>query len=75
MFFYFCLIILYIPLLIVLPTRVTGKKNLPKKGRVIFCTNHQTLCDPVIIAYKLTRRRFRFMAKNHCLSTKLAERF
>ncbi len=75
MFFYFCLIILYIPLLIVLPTRVTGKKNLPKKGRVIFCTNHQTLCDPVIIAYKLTGRRFRFMAKKPLFKHKISGAF
>lgn len=71
MFLTLCLIILYIPLLIIFPTRVTGKKNIPKKGRVIFCTNHQTLADPVIIAYKLTRRRFKYMAKKPLFKNKL----
>ncbi len=63
MFFYFLLILLYIPLLIVYPCRVVGKKNIPKKGRFILSCNHQTLNDPIIIAYKITKRRFRFMAK------------
>lgn len=75
MFFYFILALLYIPLLIFLPARVTGKKNLPKKGRVIFCTNHQTFADPVLIAYKLTRRRFRFMAKKPLFNNKVAGAF
>lgn len=64
MFFYICLTILFIPLLIIYPCRVIGRKNLPKKGRFILAPNHQTLNDPIIIAAKLTsRRRFRFMAK------------
>lgn len=64
MFFYICLIISFIPLLIIYPCVVSGKKNLPKKGRFILAPNHQTLNDPIIIAARLTsRRRFRFMAK------------
>ena len=72
MFFYFWLIVLYIPLLLIYPCRVIGKKNLPKKGRLIFSTNHQTLNDPIIIAYKLCKRRFRFMAKAPLFKNKIA---
>lgn len=72
MFFYFWLIVLYIPLLLIYPCRVIGKKNLPKKGRLIFSANHQTLNDPIIIAYKLCKRRFRFMAKAPLFKNKIA---
>ena len=71
MFFYICIIILYIPLFIIYPTRVIGKKNLPKKGKCLFVTNHQTVNDPVIIAYKLIKRRFRYMAKKELFKNKL----
>lgn len=62
MLFWIIKILFYIPLSIVFPVRVIGKKTLPKKGRLIFCANHQTLNDPIIIALKFTRR-FRYMAK------------
>lgn len=62
--FYFLYAIAFIPFLFVYPCKVVGKKNVPKKGRIIFAPNHQTLNDPIIIAYKFVgRRRFRFMAK------------
>lgn len=62
MFFYIALIILYIPLRLIYPVRVIGNKNVPKKGRIIFACNHQTLNDPIIIGTRV-RRRFRYMAK------------
>ena len=62
--FYFCLSLIFIPFLFIYPCKVVGKKNVPKKGRLIFAPNHQTLNDPIIIAYKFAgRRRFKFMAK------------
>ena len=72
MLFFILLILLYIPLLIVYPCRVIGKKNLPKSGRVIFGCNHQTVNDPILIAYKLAgRRRFKFMAKAPLFENKI----
>lgn len=63
MLFYIFKAILYLPLSIfVYPTRIIGKKNIPNKGRLMLCPNHQTLNDPIIVALKL-RRRFFFMAK------------
>lgn len=62
--FYLCLSIIFIPFLFIYPCRVVGKKNVPKKGRIIFAPNHQTVNDPIIIAYKFAgRRRFKYMAK------------
>lgn len=63
MLFYILKAIAYIPCaLFVYPVKVIGQKNIPKKGRMMLCPNHQTLNDPIIIALKL-RRRFYFMAK------------
>lgn len=64
MFYYFWMTFFYIPLWFIYPTRIIGKKNIPKKGRFIFSANHQTLNDPIIVAHKVyPKRRFRFMAK------------
>ena len=76
MLFYLLWFLFYIPLCIVYPCRVIGKKNLPKKGRVIFSANHQTLNDPIIVALKLGgRRRFHFMAKSPLFDNKLKGAF
>lgn len=75
MFLHFLVILFYIPLLILLPTRVIGRKNLPKNGRIIFCLNHQSLCDAVIVGYKLTKRKFKFMAKKPLFKNKIASGF
>lgn len=64
MLFYILKTILFLPLcLFVYPVRIIGRRNIPRKGRMILCPNHQTLNDPIIIALKIHRRRFNFMAK------------
>ena len=64
MLFYILKAIAFIPLgLFIYPTRVIGRRNIPKKGRMIFCPNHQTLNDPIIVALRVHSRRFHFMAK------------
>lgn len=76
MLFYILLILFFIPLNIVLPCRVVGKKNVPKKGRIIFSANHQTLNDPILVAYKLAgRRRFHYMAKSPLFDNKIKGAF
>ena len=62
MLFWFLKILLFLPSLIVYPVIVKGRKNLPKKGRVIFAANHQTLNDAPIVVFKFARR-FHFMGK------------
>ncbi len=63
MLFWILKILFFLPLFIVYPVRVIGRKNLPKKGRVILSANHQTLNDPIIVGLKFSRR-FRFMGKS-----------
>ena len=63
MFYYIVIILACLPLFLLFPTRVKGRKNLPKKGRMILCCNHQSNWDVVMLATRIFRRRFRYMAK------------
>jgi len=48
--FYFLLVVFFaIPVFILLPTKIIGKKNVPKKGGVILCGNHQSNHDVILI--------------------------
>ncbi len=71
MFYYICFILAYLPLLILYPTRVIGKKNIPKKGKMILCCNHQSNADVPLIATRLCRRRYKYMAKDSLFKNKL----
>lgn len=62
MIFYLLYILCWLPLHIIFPTRVIGKKNLIKHQRMILSANHQTLNDAILIAIYLPLR-FRYMAK------------
>lgn len=63
MIFYIVKILFYIPIIILFPLRVVGRKNLPKKGRVILSGNHQTLSDAPLLGIRL-HRRMHYMAKD-----------
>lgn len=63
MIFTICFILAFIPVTLFLPTIVKGRKNLPRKGGVILACNHQSALDPAVIAVKLCKRRFKYMAK------------
>ena len=62
--FWFCLlfIVIFIPMSIVAPIRVIGKKNYNKKQKYIVISNHQSFFDPILLDMHL-RRRIRFIAK------------
>lgn len=62
MFYWICKILVFLPLLLLFPTKIIGKKNFPKRGKVIVCPNHQSNNDIVLLAYKFSRR-FKFLAK------------
>ncbi len=68
--FYIFYIIAIIPILILLPVIITGKRNVPRKGRVIITCNHQSNCDGVMIAAH-SRRRLKIMAKEELFKNKL----
>ena len=61
--------IFYLPIKILFPTRIIGKKNKIKKGRVILCCNHQSNLDPPLIAVSFFRR-FYYMAKKSLFKNK-----
>ncbi len=57
-----------LPLLIMIPTKVLGRKNL-KKGKSILICNHTSNWDAVTLDFYL-RKRIRFLAKKELFSSK-----
>lgn len=63
MLYYIIKYLMYIPLrFFIIPTKVIGKRNVPKKGRLLLCANHQSNWDPIYIGIYIPRR-FYFMGK------------
>lgn len=48
---------------------IRGKDNVPKKGGVIFCSNHSSNFDPVIVCTSINRK-IHYFAKKELFSTK-----
>ena len=71
MIFTICFILAFLPVTILLPTFVKGRKSIPRKGKFILACNHQSALDPIVIAIKLSKRRYRFMAKKEAFKNKL----
>ena len=70
MLFYIAFAILYIPMVILFPTKVIHKERMPKRGnKCIATSNHYTNVDPILYN-KLFVRKFRFMAKKELFNTK-----
>jgi len=57
MFFQIVRIILYIPLFIFVPSRVKGRRNIPK-GRCILVCNHTSAMDAIVLLHKVRRKMF-----------------
>ena len=72
--FYILFAILFLPMLIICPTIVKGKKNIPKKGRFILCCNHQSNTDVFRIMSRL-KRRYKYLAKKELFNTKIKNWF
>ena len=62
MLYWFLKILLTIPLKLLYPVKVLGKKNYVKKGGVIQICNHRTMADPIVVAL-YQRRRVYFLGK------------
>lgn len=60
--FWFLFILLFIPLSLIVPVKVYGKKNIKKKQKYVVICNHQSFFDPIILDLKL-KRKIRFIAK------------
>ncbi len=48
---------------------IQGRENIPAKGRIILCSNHISLLDPVVLAIAVPRP-ISFMAKKNYLTIK-----
>ena len=68
MLFYIAVIVLYLPILLLYPTKVINKKRLPK-GKIIATSNHYSLIDPLIQICKFNRH-FRFVGKKELFENK-----
>lgn len=75
MIYYLVVILLILPFLIMFPTAIKGVKNIPKKGKVILVCNHHSNMDSLLIATKILRRRFKYMAKAELFKNKLVGGF
>lgn len=68
MLYWFLKIFISIPLMLLYPTKVIGRKNIPKKGAAIEICNHRRMFDPFIVGL-YQRRRLRFFAKIEIFKT------
>ena len=64
MIFWICWVLCYLPLKIMFPTKIVGKKNYPKKGQsaVIAC-NHYSNWDAEIVQISFPRRMYYLFKK------------
>lgn len=63
MIYIICFILLALPIRVVFLMRAKGRKNIPRKGKMILACNHQSNADAFVIAATLYKRRYMFMCK------------
>lgn len=51
--------------------KVTGKENIPAEGGCIFCSNHTSNYDPIVVGALTTRRKTSIMAKKELFENRL----
>ena len=73
MLFYICLAIVFIPLSLIFPIKVIGKKNIKElKGKnYILSCNHTSNLDAVMLDVKF-RKKFRYLAKKELFQKKFS---
>ena len=69
MFFAICFAIIWLPIRLLFPTKVIGKKNLPKKKGAVLTCNHYSNMDCIIIDVFLNKK-VRFLAKKELFKNK-----
>ena len=74
MLFWFLFCLAWLPLRICFPTRVFGKKNLPKKQGFVLTCNHYSNMDPMILDACLNKK-IRFLAKKELFKNKFSSWF
>lgn len=68
MFFVIIYILAILPVLIILPTKVLGKKNFKKGKKIVIC-NHTSNFDPILLDFYL-RKKIRFLGKKELFKNK-----
>lgn len=63
-------VILWLPIRLLYPLKVVGKKNIPKKGGVVLACNHFSNIDVVLLQMRLGRRLY-YLAKKELMKNKL----
>ena len=71
---YIILILFWLPVKILFPTKIIGKKNLIK-GKAIMICNHRSLLDPIILTVAMPSIRLSFMGKKELFKGKLVSWF
>lgn len=74
MFFWLCYIIAFIPLNILYPTRVLGKRKFPKNTPVLIASNHLSAKDPILVQLKFAKKIY-FLAKIELFTNKFKSFF
>ena len=69
MFYYLAIFSLKIYVNLLFKIKINGKENIPKKGGVIFCSNHSSNFDPVIVCTSINRK-IHYFAKKELFCTK-----
>ena len=74
MLFIIMFILVWLPITLFYPTKVIGKKNMPKKkGAVVVC-NHLSNLDPILLNIKLVKK-IRFLGKAELFKSKFGAWF
>ena len=69
MIFVILFILLWLPLHIIFPMKVIGKKNLPKKGGYVLTCTHSSNWDPILLDIYLGKK-IKFLAKRELFDNK-----
>lgn len=65
-------LLIYIPCMLLFPTIVKGRKNLPKKQGYILCANHTSNMDTVLLDIRLYKR-LTFLGKKELCKSKFSK--
>lgn len=69
-FYNFAKSVLSVVFRIIFRIEVTGVENIPTKGRLIICSNHVSILDPVIVGISVPRKIY-FMGKKELFNNKI----
>ena len=67
--YWFFKILLYLPVKILLPTKIVGKKNINKNEKTILICNHQSLLDVVLLLIAYPKKIY-FLGKQELFNNK-----